>query len=194
MTLSTVIGLLQYPNIANDPVARAVGLMSLISTMICLLFNKTYFLYMSGRGSEECGKRWRQNAVDATAFLTNRGPDLLAAPAAWLAWAILLLLALILRSAWALPHNPYGSHSNALSTTGQLSQNESRVGAVAVTLVLTTGLAHYVVVIAAFAKFLSCETNAEFEIHGQTAATTTDEEMELGRTGRDVQEVTLNPL
>lgn len=27
-----------------------------------------------------------QNAVDATAFLTNRGPDLLAAPAAWLAW------------------------------------------------------------------------------------------------------------
>ncbi|KAI0944910.1 hypothetical protein AcV7_001584 [Taiwanofungus camphoratus] len=108
--------------------------------------------------------------------------------------AILLLLALILRSAWALPHNPYGSHSNALSTTGQLSQNESRVGAVAVTLVLATGLAHYVVVIAAFAKFLSCETNAEFEIHGQTAATTTDEEMELGRTGRDVQEVTLNPL
>ncbi|OBZ69581.1 hypothetical protein A0H81_10308 [Grifola frondosa] len=97
LLLSTAVALMQISGVCGDPLMNALGIISMICALNGFLLGIIYIAHwhlsaltdvQNGDANQLASSRWRN------------APALLAAPAAWLAWASLTFLTLILAYIW----------------------------------------------------------------------------------------------
>jgi len=137
--LSTVVAVLQIANTAQSPVTSAIGIIIFSSAFIGVLFCGFYWAHMARLMRRERVHMWIEDARRSSPSmqLWKNPAMLLAAPAAWLMWALILMFPFILSYIWA-------EQSDRRTTL--------LVSHLAGTFILATGVAHLCMVAPAFAK------------------------------------------
>ncbi|KAJ6491959.1 hypothetical protein C8R45DRAFT_189931 [Mycena sanguinolenta] len=100
LMLSAILTMLQIDAAASDPVARTTAILSLISALMSLLFGSIYIIRFGTMRKMYKAASWAVEAQkEATSVIWNVW-ILLAIPAVWLAWSIILFVTCIMAFAW----------------------------------------------------------------------------------------------
>ncbi|KAH9942656.1 hypothetical protein B0H21DRAFT_520217 [Amylocystis lapponica] len=96
--LVTIISaLLQFSNGATSPSVRMIATIAIITSLISCVLNTTYIVHMMGLKG---GVQWLEDVEKMASSPWMNITVLLAAPAAWLVWAVIWTAVLILSIIW----------------------------------------------------------------------------------------------
>ncbi|KAL1742875.1 hypothetical protein HDZ31DRAFT_42292 [Schizophyllum fasciatum] len=100
LLLSAILTMFQIPDAATDPVTRNTALLSLICALMSLSYGCIYIVRFGTMRSMYRASRWAEEARRSnTAILWNVWV-LLAMPAVWLSWSMVMFIATILSFVW----------------------------------------------------------------------------------------------
>ncbi|KAF8068779.1 hypothetical protein FPV67DRAFT_1414919, partial [Lyophyllum atratum] len=100
LLLSAILTILQIESAAADPVTRNAALFSLICALMSLLYGCIYIIRFSSMRKAYKALEWAQEAQKTKTFIRWNVWVLLAMPATWLAWSIVLYIACIMAFVW----------------------------------------------------------------------------------------------
>lgn len=100
LMLSAILTMLQIDAAASDPIARTTALLSLISALMSLLFGSMYIVRFGTMRKMYKAASWADEAQKGRAYILWNVWILLAIPAVWLAWSIILFVTCIMAFAW----------------------------------------------------------------------------------------------
>jgi len=147
--------LLQIFSSASSSITQTLGIVSFLCALISLSFGMIFQSRFDHLDRSGLGHRWIQDVAKIPPSSWKFPPLLLAPPYAWLAWAIVSLISLILSYEWA----PLAAAQSNSSTSISTSTNGSRGRAaillppLLVTLILIIGLGHIYIVATLFLRF-----------------------------------------
>ncbi|TRM68722.1 hypothetical protein BD626DRAFT_394244 [Schizophyllum amplum] len=100
LLLSAILTMFQIPDAATDPVTRNAALLSLICALMSLTYGCIYIVRFGTMRSMYRASRWAEEAQKTnTAILWNVWV-LLAMPAVWLSWSMVMFITTILSFVW----------------------------------------------------------------------------------------------
>ncbi|PPQ88909.1 hypothetical protein CVT25_009144 [Psilocybe cyanescens] len=144
---SAILTIFQIPEAAGDPLTRTFALLSLVCALMSLSYGCMYIVRFGTMRSMFHASRWAEEAQKTKTFIWWNVWVLLATPAVWMAWAMLLFLASILSFVWR---------------TGSVLDPEQRppLGArailgprIAITLVFAVGMAYLALIVRTLKKY-----------------------------------------
>ncbi|KAJ7616495.1 hypothetical protein FB45DRAFT_841349 [Roridomyces roridus] len=100
LMLSAILTVLQIDAASKDPIARTSALLSLISTLIGLAFGSLYAVRFGTMRKICRAAMWADQAQDGRAWLVWNVWIMLAMPAVWFCWSIILFIICIVSFAW----------------------------------------------------------------------------------------------
>ncbi|KAJ7290391.1 hypothetical protein C8J57DRAFT_997864, partial [Mycena rebaudengoi] len=100
LMLSAILTMLQIDAAASNPIARTSALLSLISALMSLLFGSIYIIRFGTMRKMYKAASWAEEAQSENKSIWWNVWVLLAIPAVWLAWSILLFVTCIMAFAW----------------------------------------------------------------------------------------------
>ncbi|KAF8969627.1 hypothetical protein BDZ97DRAFT_1915174 [Flammula alnicola] len=100
MLLTAILTILQISTAASDPVTRYAALFSLICALISLLFGCMYIIRFGTMRKTYAAVEWAKAVVGSSESVIWNVWVLLAMPAVWLTWSILLFIAAIMSFVW----------------------------------------------------------------------------------------------
>ncbi|KAJ7339203.1 hypothetical protein DFH08DRAFT_705094, partial [Mycena albidolilacea] len=146
LLLAAIITMLQIDAAASDPIARTTAILSLISALMSVLFGSMYIIRFGTMRKMYKAAIWADEAQNTrTSVLWNEW-IMLAIPAVWLAWSLILFVTCIMAYAWrtGAAEDPVNA---ALSNNAALGL---RIGASAV---LGVALVYFFLVVKTFRKY-----------------------------------------
>ncbi|KAF7343297.1 hypothetical protein MVEN_01762000 [Mycena venus] len=100
LMLSAILTMLQIDAAAADPIARMTALISLVCALMSLLFGSLYIIRFGTMRKMYKAASWADEAQRGSASLLWNVWVLLALPAVWLAWSIILFVTCIMAFTW----------------------------------------------------------------------------------------------
>ncbi|KAF8148061.1 hypothetical protein B0H34DRAFT_669162 [Crassisporium funariophilum] len=101
LLLTAILTILQIESAANDPVTRYSALLSMICAFMSLLFGCMYIIrFGSTMRTGQKAVQWAEEARSSTTGILWNIWVLLAMPATWLAWSMILYLVCIMSLVW----------------------------------------------------------------------------------------------
>ncbi|KAG7093371.1 hypothetical protein E1B28_007053 [Marasmius oreades] len=100
LLLSAILTLFQIPNAATDPVTRTAALLSLICAIMSLSYGCMYIVRFGSMRSMFRASRWAEEAQRSKTFLLWNVWVMLAMPAVWMSWSMILFIVSILSFVW----------------------------------------------------------------------------------------------
>ncbi|KJA14139.1 hypothetical protein HYPSUDRAFT_220615 [Hypholoma sublateritium FD-334 SS-4] len=146
LLLSAILTILQIPGAADDPVTRYSALLSLICALLSLLFGCMYIIRFGSMRKTYKAAEWALEAKRTkTAILWNVWV-LLAMPAFWLTWSIVLYIVCIMSFIW---------RTNAQSTqlAPPLSNTHLLIIRISISSVLGLGMLYGALVLRTFSRY-----------------------------------------
>ncbi|CAA7269657.1 unnamed protein product [Cyclocybe aegerita] len=97
---SAIFTIFQIPEAASDPITRTLALISLICALMSLSYGCMYIVRFGTMRSMFHASRWAEEARKTKTSIWWNVWVLLATPAVWMAWSMLLFLSAILSFVW----------------------------------------------------------------------------------------------
>ena len=126
---------------ASDPITRTAGLISLICALMSLIYGCMYIIRFSTMRTMYKASRWAEEARRTNTILWWNVWVLLAMPAVWLAWSMILFVVAILSYVWRT------GASNDPDPRPPLSPRAAVGPRIAVTGVFAVGLVYLVLIV-----------------------------------------------
>ncbi|KAJ7500601.1 hypothetical protein B0H11DRAFT_2225591 [Mycena galericulata] len=141
-----ILTMLQIDAAATDPIARTTALLSLISALMSLLFGSMYIVRFGTMRKMYKAASWADEAQKGHTSILWNVWVMLAIPAVWLAWSIILFVTCIMAFAW---RTGAAGDSNA----SVLSNNAARGLRIGVSAVLGVALVYLFLIVRTFRKY-----------------------------------------
>ncbi|KAF7354045.1 hypothetical protein MVEN_01091400 [Mycena venus] len=146
LMLSAILTMLQIDAAASDPIARTTAILSLISALMSLLFGSMYIIRFGTMRRMYKAATWADEAQrERTSILWNVW-ILLAIPAVWLAWSIILFVTCIMAFTWRT-----GAAEDPVDTA--LSHNAAEGLRIGVSAILAVALVYFFLIVKTFRKY-----------------------------------------
>ncbi|RDB20239.1 hypothetical protein Hypma_012623 [Hypsizygus marmoreus] len=100
LLLSAILTMFQIPSAADDPVTRTAALLSLICALMSLSYGCMYIVRFGTMRSMYRASKWAEEARKTKTSIWWNVWVLLAMPAVWMSWSMLLFIASILSFVW----------------------------------------------------------------------------------------------
>lgn len=97
---SAILTMFQIEQAASDPITRTAGLISLICALMSLIYGCMYIIRFSTMRTMYKAARWAEEARRTNTMIWWNVWVLLAMPAVWLAWSMVLFIVAILSYVW----------------------------------------------------------------------------------------------
>ncbi|KAJ7894423.1 hypothetical protein B0H14DRAFT_2334399, partial [Mycena olivaceomarginata] len=146
LLLAAIITMLQIDAAASDPIARTTAILSLISALMSVLFGSVYIIRFGTMRKLSRAAIWAEEARKGTASILWNVWILLAIPAIWLAWSIILFVTCIMAYTWRT-----GAAEDPVNTA--LSNNAALGLRIGVSAVLGVALIYFSLVVITFRKY-----------------------------------------
>ncbi|KAJ6537276.1 hypothetical protein DFH09DRAFT_1178377 [Mycena vulgaris] len=146
LMLSAILTMLQIDAAASDPIARTTALLSLISALMSLLFGSMYIIRFGTMRKMYKAASWADEAQKGRTSILWNVWILLAIPAVWLAWSIILFVTCIMAFVWRT-----GAVEDPVDTA--LSHNTAHGLRIGVSAVLAVALAYLFLIVKTFRKY-----------------------------------------
>ncbi|RDB30581.1 hypothetical protein Hypma_005923 [Hypsizygus marmoreus] len=139
LLLSAILTILQIESAAADPITRNAAIFSLLCALMSLLYGCIYIIRFSSMKRIYKAAEWAQEAQKTKTFIWWNVWVLLAMPAAWLAWSLILYITCIMAFVWR------------TGTTGQdsvlvLTPYAERAIRISISAVLGLGVLYFVLI------------------------------------------------
>ncbi|KAJ7915860.1 hypothetical protein B0H13DRAFT_1609989 [Mycena leptocephala] len=146
LMLSAILTMLQIDAAASDPIARTTAILSLISALMSLLFGSMYIIRFGTMRKMYKAASWADEAQRGKTSILWNVWILLAIPAVWLAWSIILFVTCIMVFTWRT-----GATEDPVDTA--LSHNAARGLRIGVSTVLAAALIYFFLIVKTFRKY-----------------------------------------
>ncbi|TFK28594.1 hypothetical protein FA15DRAFT_665038 [Coprinopsis marcescibilis] len=146
---SAIVSMFQVPEAADDPVTRTAALLSLICGLMSLSYGCMYIVRFGTMRSMSRASNWAEDAQKTKTLIWWNVWVLLAMPAIWMAWAMLLFLVAILSFVWR-------TGSDADPPPGErppLSAKYALGPRIAITSVFTLGMVYLFLIISTLKRY-----------------------------------------
>ncbi|KAF7984351.1 hypothetical protein HWV62_15371 [Athelia sp. TMB] len=141
LLLSAILTMFQIEPATSDPITRTAGLISLICALMSLIYGCMYIIRFSTMRTMYKASRWAEEARRTNTILWWNVWVLLAMPAVWLAWSMILFVVAILSYVWRT------GASNDPDPRPPLSPHAAIGPRIAVTGVFAVGLVYLVLIV-----------------------------------------------
>ncbi|KAF8806754.1 hypothetical protein BYT27DRAFT_7101379 [Phlegmacium glaucopus] len=145
LLLTAILTVLQIQSAAEDPLIKYTALLSLMCALMSLLFGCIYIIRFGSMRKTYKAAEWALEAKRTKTLVWWNVWVLLAIPAIWLTWSIILYIACIMSFVWR--SNVTNTTSPGISDTGLL------VIRVVITVVLTIGVVFGFLIMATFRRY-----------------------------------------
>ncbi|KAJ7257248.1 hypothetical protein B0H12DRAFT_1015421, partial [Mycena haematopus] len=146
LMLSAILTMLQIDAAAPDPIARTTAILSLISALMSLLFGSMYIMRFGTMRKMYKAANWADEAQKGTTSVIWNVWILLAIPAVWLTWSIILFVTCIMAFTWRT-----GATDDLVSAA--LSSNAARGLRIGVSAVLAVALVYFFLIVKTLRKY-----------------------------------------
>ncbi|KAJ7738783.1 hypothetical protein B0H16DRAFT_1891250 [Mycena metata] len=146
LMLSAILTVLQIDGAASDPITRTTALLSLISALVSLLFGSMYIMRFGGMRKMYKAASWAEEAQKGSTSMLWNVWILLAMPAIWLIWSILLFVTCIMAFTWRT-----GAIGEPVQTA--LSHNIAQGLRIGVSALLAVAFIYFLLVVNTFRKY-----------------------------------------
>lgn len=146
LLLSAILTILQIQAAASDPFTRYFALLSLVCALMSLLYGCMYIVRFGTMRKTYKAAEWATEAQKSRTGIFWNVWVLLAMPAAWLAWSMILYLACIMSFVWRT-----GTTEDA--NIVPLTPSEARVPRALITFVLALGVIYFFLIAATFRRY-----------------------------------------
>ncbi|KAJ7664101.1 hypothetical protein B0H17DRAFT_1143835 [Mycena rosella] len=146
LMLSAILTMLQIDAAAADPIARTTALLSLISALMSLLFGSMYIIRFGTMRKMYKAASWAEEAQKGRTSILWNVWILLAIPAVWLAWSIILFVTCIMAFTWRT-----GAADDPVDTA--LSHTTARGLRIGVSAVLAVAVVYLFLIVRTFRKY-----------------------------------------
>ncbi|KAF8962028.1 hypothetical protein BDZ97DRAFT_1920912 [Flammula alnicola] len=146
LLLSAILTILQIQSAAADPVTRYAAIFSLICALISLLFGCMYIIRFGSMRKTYKAAEWALEAKKTKTVIWWNVWVLLAMPAIWLTWSIILYIACIMSFIWRTSTQDNG-------TTQDLSNRALLTIRIVLTVVLGLGLVYGGLILSTFSRY-----------------------------------------
>ncbi|ESK93150.1 hypothetical protein Moror_1086 [Moniliophthora roreri MCA 2997] len=141
LLLSAILTMFQVPDAAYDPITRTAALLSLVCAIMSLSYGCMYIVRFGTMRSMYRASRWAEEAQKSKTFLLWNVWVLLAMPAVWMSWSMILFVVSILSFVWRTGAVDDPQQREGLSPTGILGPR------IAITTVFAIGLLYLIAII-----------------------------------------------
>ncbi|GLB33212.1 hypothetical protein LshimejAT787_0100970 [Lyophyllum shimeji] len=141
LLLSAILTMFQIPSAADDPVTRTAALLSLICALMSLSYGCMYIVRFGTMRSMLRAAKWAEEARKTDTLIWWNVWVLLAMPAVWMSWSMILFVASILSFVWRT-----GSELDPLDRA-PLSSRAALGPRIAITSVFTLGMVYFVLIV-----------------------------------------------
>ncbi|KAF9263889.1 hypothetical protein L218DRAFT_901212 [Marasmius fiardii PR-910] len=100
LLLSAILTMFQIPNAASDPLTRTAALLSLICAIMSLSYGCMYIVRFGSMRSMFRASKWAEEAQKSKTFVLWNVWVMLAMPAVWMSWSMILFIVSILSFVW----------------------------------------------------------------------------------------------
>ncbi|KAF8159937.1 hypothetical protein B0H34DRAFT_674211 [Crassisporium funariophilum] len=145
LLLSAILTILQIETAASDPVTRYTALFSLICALISLLFGCMYIIRFGSMRKTYKAAEWALEAKKTKTVIWWNVWVLLAMPAIWLTWSIILYIACIMAFVWRTGGKD--------TTPSELSDKGLLAMRIIITIVLGLGLLYGCLIVSTFRRY-----------------------------------------
>ncbi|EGO01437.1 hypothetical protein SERLA73DRAFT_70623 [Serpula lacrymans var. lacrymans S7.3] len=146
LLLSAILAMFQTAA-ANDPVIRTAALLSLICAIMSLSYGCIYIVRFGTMRSMYKATRWAEEARKMNTLIWWNVWVLLAMPAVWLAWSMILFVATILSFVWRTGSTADPATPNSLPPPGATGPR------VAITAVFVVGMIYFALIIKTLKRY-----------------------------------------
>ncbi|KAK7033927.1 hypothetical protein VNI00_012551 [Paramarasmius palmivorus] len=141
LLLSAILTMFQVPDAAYDPVTRTAALLSLICAIMALSYGCMYIVRFGTMRSMYRASRWAEEARKTKTFIWWNVWVLLAMPAVWMSWSMILFVVSILSFVWRTGSIDDPHERDGLSPTGILGPR------IAITTMFFIGMLYLIAII-----------------------------------------------
>ncbi|KDR79524.1 hypothetical protein GALMADRAFT_63592, partial [Galerina marginata CBS 339.88] len=152
LLLSAILTILQIESAASDPLTRFSALLSMICALMSLLFGCIYIIRFGTMRKTYKGAEWAQEAQKTRTGIFWNVWVLLAMPATWLAWSMILYIITIMAFVWRTSPFP----SSLPSTPDPVPTSSSAqilIPRIVISLVFSLGLVYFVLIAATLRRY-----------------------------------------
>ncbi|KAJ6566841.1 hypothetical protein B0H19DRAFT_1067115 [Mycena capillaripes] len=146
LMLSAILTMLQIDSAGTDPIVRTTAILSLVSALMSLIFGSIYIIRFGTMRKMYKAACWADEAQKGSTPILWNVWILLAVPAIWLAWSLILFVTCIMAFTWRT-----GATEDSVDTS--LSQNAARGLRVGVSVVLTLALVYFFLILKTFREY-----------------------------------------
>ncbi|KAL1734200.1 hypothetical protein EV714DRAFT_269123 [Schizophyllum commune] len=143
---SAVLTILQIDAAAADPVVRTTALLALVCTLMSLLYGCLYIIRFGSMKAMHKASGWADEARQTTTNIVWNVWVMLAMPAVWLSWSIILFLVSIMTFVWRA-----GTADERTGPTASFAQ--ALAPRIIISAVLAVGAIYFVLVCQTFARY-----------------------------------------
>lgn len=147
LLLSAILTMFQIPDAATDPLTRTAALLSLISALMSLSYGCIYIVRFGAMRSMYRASRWAEEARKTNTFIWWNVWVLLAMPAVWMAWSMVLFIVSILSFVWRTGSVLDPQQREPLGAYAALGPR------IAVTLLFTIGMFYFVMIVKTLKRY-----------------------------------------
>ncbi|KAF9475835.1 hypothetical protein BDN70DRAFT_923746 [Pholiota conissans] len=156
---SAILTVFQIPEAADDPLTRTFALLSLICALMSLSYGCIYIVRFGTMRSMFHASRWAEEARKTNTSIWWNVWVLLATPAVWMAWSMLLFLSAILSFVWRTGSINDSANRAPLDSQAVLGP---RIG---ITTVLLLGIIYLGMIVSTFKKYGSHKGSSQALAH-----------------------------
>ncbi|KAF9467779.1 hypothetical protein BDZ94DRAFT_1155478, partial [Collybia nuda] len=146
LLLSAILTILQIEAAAADPITRYAALFSLICALMSLLYGCLYIIRFGTMKKTHKAAEWAEEGQKSKTVIFWNVWVLLAMPATWLAWSIILYIVCIMSFVWRT------GTANA-NTSPTISQRAALGPRIAISAVLGLGVLYFLLILNTFRRY-----------------------------------------
>lgn len=143
---SAVLTILQIDTAAADPVVRTTALLALVCTLMSLLYGCLYIIRFGSMKAMHKASGWADEARQTTTNIAWNVWVMLAMPAVWLSWSIILFLVSIMTFVWR-------AGTTDERTQPSATYAQALAPRIVISAVLAVGAIYFVLVVQTFARY-----------------------------------------
>ncbi|KIM38484.1 hypothetical protein M413DRAFT_242292 [Hebeloma cylindrosporum] len=146
LLLSAILTILQIESAANDPLIRYSALLSMICALMSLFYGCIYIIRFGTMRKTYKAAEWAQEAKRFRVGIFWNVWVLLAMPATWLAWSMIMYIVCIMSFVWR-------TGTTADVDRGPMTPEDALAFRIIVTVVLSLGLIYFVLIASTLRRY-----------------------------------------
>ncbi|KAI0036230.1 hypothetical protein K488DRAFT_12304, partial [Vararia minispora EC-137] len=146
LLVTAILTLLTLSGVSDDPLTRTVSVVSLICGLMSILYASLYIVRFGPMRQMHKAASWAEEARRTRTSILWNVWALLAMPAVWLVWSLLLFIVAVMSYVW---------RTNSVSSPQpRVTSDRAALGTrIAITCVLGIGIAYFLAVLSTFSRY-----------------------------------------